>query len=564
MDVNSTILQLPSPTAASPSEGAAPRTPEVKSPSSGKPRKTFAAALRTAQQREDKGRPQQSDDMESRRAAKSDARSDQGKPVRDDAARSHEIEGRGRDAKTERLSQNQTDQSDDKEDRGQDEGALETSAPFDVVRELGQLGQVVASLGAPVTSSDMSTDDPGQATNEDGLLRSSENNAIAGISAAPVLVTAEPEESVTATTEETGQAPALPQGTSVSLVQQNKAASATQPMQETHDAPSGQLLDPRAEPRITVVDHETREQGGAPAQQSQNEKQAAPVQPTAEGGKQASAVSQELSRLDAAGPQLARRVEPPVQQNRADVAVQSHRELHSPPSSPDASGEERAGKSMVIEPHGLRAVSDSGQHSDFLWSNQDERQSAFDETPRAAHAPMAPSQPDPSGDHSDQAITVGNAAPPQPRPADSRSTQPSGAASSATPAHDLEPFIPTMSRSVAFEVAGPDLGRIHIRVAMTNELVHAHLSSDRSEIGQFLINGQDRLQSALQSNGLEMGQFRVDIDRQSAGRSFQQGPPQDQSRMWQQASNGDLIETGFFERHEAAGLSHAGRLNVVA
>jgi flagellar hook-length control protein FliK len=121
-----------------------------------------------------------------------------------------------------------------------------------------------------------------------------------------------------------------------------------------------------------------------------------------------------------------------------------------------------------------------------------------------------------------------------------------------------------MNRSVVFEIADPDLGRINIRVAMTNELVHAYLSSDRSEVGQFLINGQDRLQSALQSNGLEMGQFRVDIDRQSAGRSFQQGPPQDQSRMWQQASNGASRETGFFERHEAAGLLYAGRLNVVA
>ena len=121
-----------------------------------------------------------------------------------------------------------------------------------------------------------------------------------------------------------------------------------------------------------------------------------------------------------------------------------------------------------------------------------------------------------------------------------------------------------MSRSVVFEIAEPDLGRINIRVAMTNELVHTHLSSDRSDVGQFLFNGQDRLQSALQSNGLEMGQFRVDIDRQSAGRSFQQGPPQDQSHMWQQASNGSSHESGGFERHEAVGLSYAGRLNVVA
>jgi hypothetical protein len=79
-----------------------------------------------------------------------------------------------------------------------------------------------------------------------------------------------------------------------------------------------------------------------------------------------------------------------------------------------------------------------------------------------------------------------------------------------------------------------------------------------------LFSGQDRLQSALQSNGLELGQFRVDIDRQSAGRSFQQGPSQDQSRMWQQASNGAQHNADFFERNEETRLSYAGRLNVVA
>jgi flagellar hook-length control protein FliK len=121
-----------------------------------------------------------------------------------------------------------------------------------------------------------------------------------------------------------------------------------------------------------------------------------------------------------------------------------------------------------------------------------------------------------------------------------------------------------MSRSVVFEIAEPDLGRINIRVAMASEVVHAYLSSDRSEVGQFLINGQDRLQSALQSNGLEMGQFRVDIDRQSAGRSFQQGPSQDHSRMWQQDSNGAPREAGVFERHHETSLAYAGRLNLVA
>jgi flagellar hook-length control protein FliK len=68
-----------------------------------------------------------------------------------------------------------------------------------------------------------------------------------------------------------------------------------------------------------------------------------------------------------------------------------------------------------------------------------------------------------------------------------------------------------------FEVAQTDLGRVNVRVAMAHDTVHAYLSTDRPDVGNALMNGQDRLQSALQASGLEMGQFRVHIDRQSAG-----------------------------------------------
>lgn len=119
------------------------------------------------------------------------------------------------------------------------------------------------------------------------------------------------------------------------------------------------------------------------------------------------------------------------------------------------------------------------------------------------------------------------------------------------------------TRSVVFEVAQPDLGRINVRVAMANELVHTHLSSDRAEVGQFLINGQERLQAALQANGLDMGQFRVDIDRQNAGRSFQQGQPQEQGRTWNHGlpqPEGDHAS----EPHDGRRSRPQGMLNLVA
>ncbi len=119
------------------------------------------------------------------------------------------------------------------------------------------------------------------------------------------------------------------------------------------------------------------------------------------------------------------------------------------------------------------------------------------------------------------------------------------------------------TRSIVFDVAQPDLGRVNIRVAMTNDVVHTHLSADRPEVGQFLVNGQDRLQAAFQANGLDMGQFRVDIDRQGSGRSFQQGASQDQGQAWHQDSPG--MKWGQSqERQDEPRPSLQGLLNVVA
>jgi hypothetical protein len=120
-----------------------------------------------------------------------------------------------------------------------------------------------------------------------------------------------------------------------------------------------------------------------------------------------------------------------------------------------------------------------------------------------------------------------------------------------------------MTRSVVFDVAQPDLGHVNIRVAMTNDVVHTHLSTDRLEVGQFLVSGQDRLQAAFQANGLDMGQFRVDIDRQSAGRSFQQDSSQEQGHTWNQRSE-ELKWGQSPDRQDEPRTSLHGLLNVVA
>jgi len=137
-------------------------------------------------------------------------------------------------------------------------------------------------------------------------------------------------------------------------------------------------------------------------------------------------------------------------------------------------------------------------------------------------------------------------------------------APSSMPAQDAtESSVRFMTRSVVFDVAQPDLGHVNVRVAMTNDMVHTYFSTERLEVGQFLANGQDRLQAAFQANGLDMGQFRVDIDRQSAGRSFQQDSSQEQGHTWNQGSQG--MKWGQSpEGQDEPRTSRHGLLNVVA
>jgi flagellar hook-length control protein FliK len=123
--------------------------------------------------------------------------------------------------------------------------------------------------------------------------------------------------------------------------------------------------------------------------------------------------------------------------------------------------------------------------------------------------------------------------------------------------------IASLLRSVVVDVAQPDLGHVNIRVAMMNDSVHAHFSTDRAEVGQFLINGQDRLQTTLQASGLDMGQFRVDIDRQNGGRSFQQGLFQEQGQSGQHGTQGFAKEQAQEWPDDTRALLQ-GRLNVVA
>lgn len=121
----------------------------------------------------------------------------------------------------------------------------------------------------------------------------------------------------------------------------------------------------------------------------------------------------------------------------------------------------------------------------------------------------------------------------------------------------------TQTKSMVLELSQADLGRVNIRVAVNQDIVHTHFSSDRSDMGQYLQSGQERLQSALQTSGLDLGRFQVDIDRQSAGRSFQQPASQGQSngRSPHEDSHNQGQGREEFTREPAP---RRGKLNLVA
>ncbi|MFO0778538.1 MAG: flagellar hook-length control protein FliK [Nitrospira sp.] len=223
--------------------------------------------------------------------------------------------------------------------------------------------------------------------------------------------------------------------------------------------------------------------------------------------------------------------------------------------------EDTSSKAQVVVPHGQYLNDKKTEHISEWWADQHGQQQGNAETRaftmESANLPVTNGQTLESfaaASHSQTTIVPTIPA--------------SGALTShthpAAPVVELTPQpLASMIRSVVVDVAQPDLGHVNIRVAMMNDSVHAHFSTDRTEVGQFLINGQDRLQTTLQANGLDMGQFRVDIDRQNGGRSFQQGSFYEQGQTWSQGSHG-------LEKEQAQGWPDdtrsllQGRLNVVA
>jgi hypothetical protein len=178
-------------------------------------------------------------------------------------------------------------------------------------------------------------------------------------------------------------------------------------------------------------------------------------------------------------------------------------------------------KPLSDMPHDRHTGADSAFQSGWDWSGQGGREHAGHEFPSPHYMAATPTPAGLADTTAGEVGTAGTAALAMSRPVETSAVSGPVPAPPVSAPHDTRES-PVITRSVVFEVEQTDLGRVNVRVAMAHDTVHAYLSTDRPDLGNALMNGQDRLQSALQASGLEMGQFRVHIDRQSAGSGGQE------------------------------------------
>jgi flagellar hook-length control protein FliK len=98
-------------------------------------------------------------------------------------------------------------------------------------------------------------------------------------------------------------------------------------------------------------------------------------------------------------------------------------------------------------------------------------------------------------------------------------------------------------KSVHLAVDPPELGRVDLRITVSDQRVYASVATERSDVGQYLMNHQPQLQAGLQAYGLDLSGFRVDVDARGPGHhgwSFGSNADPSASREGQQAPQDHL------------------------
>lgn len=74
-------------------------------------------------------------------------------------------------------------------------------------------------------------------------------------------------------------------------------------------------------------------------------------------------------------------------------------------------------------------------------------------------------------------------------------------------------------QALRLEVERPGLGQVALRVVLADQTVHAKVTTDHVEVRDFLVTRQGQLEAGLKASGLDMGEFRVDVNQHRQGQA---------------------------------------------
>ena len=552
MDMNLIASQIKTPTSSSPSDGTASLASTAQSPNSANTRKSFSSVLHRAYQEKSRLKAQKSNGTQSQDGPNTETRKTHTSDVESHSSQPEDSQPRSTETSTGRTQDNQKDESTRPVGDDRDTSLIEfgnDSVSQEQLLALMQTPTPGTVITQPAFLEPVKTNEEVVTTSEDG--QATAQTVIPMFVSIPT--TENPDVAVPANQRDLSSS-----DTTTPATQYSEQPSPEEALSDSRNQLSqGPELEPPTHPDVSL--HRTMATRGETIQAVEQHEPA-----TEESNHlydQTSQLHPEQSLRDTIASPLTSRADRSLEEVQVQRPAPSQAEttVRSLPEN-----EASNSKPAPELPHSWQSFSDLEQQSDMQWFAREDKQHERGETSLPQGASIQNRRLHESNSPAASALTVGTVAQPMPRSLDIHAVPPATPAQPMTATHDVSDMpMPAMTRSVVLEVEQPDLGRINVRVSMTNEQVHTHFSSDRSEVGQLLINGQDRLQSALQANGLDMGQFRVDIDRQSAGRSFQQGQPQEQGRTWYQ-NPGHPQGDAPADAHDVRLTRPHGMLNLVA
>ncbi len=199
-------------------------------------------------------------------------------------------------------------------------------------------------------------------------------------------------------------------------------------------------------------------------------------------------------------------------------------------ASRNADGNDQPPVEERVSPTGRLSDSSSGRPSFSVQAGRSYRETEQDSTRSFQQGSSSLTQGDPHQVHHISAtsqfnipvIAAGHTANDEPAPSADQATPVLSDAGARAVRLDREASTAPPVQSVHVDMPSADLGQLRVRIVLSDQTVHTHVRTDSPELGHLLASRQDQLGAQLSASGLEMGHFRVQVDRQGANHSGQE------------------------------------------